>query len=210
MNERPDFHELVGDEGTPEDLAGLRRAHELLVAAGPPPELSPGLARPPAPEAIDDDSKGVAFRRRRPFTALGIAAALAVGAFFVGFVVGDHRNGFSTARTLAMHGVGRLASARAELKVGSSDAGGNYPLEMTVSGLQPTPKGYWYELLLSKKGKPTLSCGSFRVDGASVTLRMSVPYDLSEFPKLFDGWVVTLHRPGNMSHPLGSRIVMTT
>ena len=35
----PDFRELVGDEGTPEELALLRRAHDLLVAAGPPPEL---------------------------------------------------------------------------------------------------------------------------------------------------------------------------
>ncbi len=43
----PDFHELVGDEGTPEELAKLRRAHDLLIAAGPPPELSPRLAEPP-------------------------------------------------------------------------------------------------------------------------------------------------------------------
>ena len=196
MNERPDFSELVGDGGAPEDLARLRRVDELLVAAGPPPELSPGLARPPAVEAISDESKVIAFSRRRPFTALGIAAALAVGAFVVGFAVGGHRDGFSTARTLAMHGVGQFASARAELKVGSHDSSGNYPLEMTVSGLRRPPKGGWYELLLSKKGRPTLSCGAFTVDGASVTLRMSVPYDLTEFPTLFDGWVVTLHRSG--------------
>src|SRR5262249_36852154 len=44
----PDFRELVGDEGTPEELAKLRRAHDLLVAAGPPPELSPRLAEAPS------------------------------------------------------------------------------------------------------------------------------------------------------------------
>ena len=44
----PDFFDLVGDEGTPEELERLRRAHDLLVAAGPPPELSPRLAEAPS------------------------------------------------------------------------------------------------------------------------------------------------------------------
>jgi hypothetical protein len=39
-----------------------------------------------------------------------------------------------------------------------------------------------------------------------VTVQLSVPYDLSDFPKLFDGWVVTLHVPGQEHIP----VVMTT
>ena len=35
----PEFDDLVGDEGTPEELARLRSAHQMLIAAGPPPEL---------------------------------------------------------------------------------------------------------------------------------------------------------------------------
>ena len=52
----PDFLDLVGDEGTPEELERLRRAHDLLIAAGPPPELSPRLAEAPAKVAQQPSS----------------------------------------------------------------------------------------------------------------------------------------------------------
>ena len=198
----PDFRELVGDEGTPEELAQLRRAHDLLVAAGPPPELSPGLAR--APEV--GEAQVTAFRRRRPGTVIALAAALAIAAFLVGYVVADKRTGFSASKTLQMHGVGRLAAAHASLAIGSQDVGGNYPLEMKVRGLVHLAKGGWYELLLSKHGHPTLSCGSFSVDRRTLTVRLSVPYDLRAFPKLFDGWVVVRHLPKQRNAP----VVMTT
>ena len=42
----PDFDELVG-ELEPEEEARLRHVHELLVAAGPPPELPPALLEAP-------------------------------------------------------------------------------------------------------------------------------------------------------------------
>ena len=80
----PDFHELVGDEGTPEELAKLRRAHELLVAAGPPPELSPRLAE--APAAIGRTSW---LPRRRRGAAFALAAGVVAAAFGVGFLIGD-------------------------------------------------------------------------------------------------------------------------
>jgi hypothetical protein len=197
----PDFHELVGDEGTAEELAELRRAHDLLVAAGPPPELSPRLAD--APHV--GETRSAAFRRRRPATALALAAVLAVAAFFIGYAVANQRTGFSAARTIPMHGVGQLASAHADLAIGSRDVGGNYALKMTVRGLPPLKNG-WYELLLSKQGRPTLSCGSFSVAGRSVTVHLSVPYDLGDFPKLFDGWVVVKRQREHSSAP----VVMTT
>ncbi len=79
MSTPPDFRDLVGDEGTPEELAKLRRAHDMLVAAGPPPELSPGSPTRrgrPRPES----------RRQRwiPRAAFGLAAAVAAAAFGVG------------------------------------------------------------------------------------------------------------------------------
>jgi hypothetical protein len=198
----PDFEELVGKEGTPAELERLRRVHDLLVAVGPPPELSPALTRAPDVE----DSKVIRFGRRRPATMIAIAAALAVAAFLVGYVVADKRTGFSASASVPMHGVGRLAAAHADLAIGSHDVGGNYPLQMTVRGLPQLAHGGWYELLLSKHGRPTLSCGSFSVDGRAVTIRFSVPYDLSEHGKLFDGWVVTKHTPGQQTAP----VVMTT
>ena len=202
MTNPPDFFDLVGDEGTPEELEKLRRAHDLLIAAGPPPELSPRLSD--APQV--GETRASAFRRRRPATALALAAVLAIAAFFVGYAIANQRTGFSAARTVPMHGVGPLAAAHADLGIGSRDDGGNYPLKMTVRGLPRLPKDGWYELLLSKGGRPTLSCGSFLVDERSVTVRLSVPYDLGEFPKLFDGWVVLRHLPKEKTQA----VVMTT
>jgi len=202
MSTPPDFRDLVGDEGTPEELAKLRRAHDMLVAAGRPPELSPRIAEAPRTSAPES-------RRQRwiPRAAFGLAAAVAAAAFGVGYLVGDHGPAeFSGSRSLEMHGVGQLAAAHASLAVGDHDTAGNYPLKMTVRGLPQTPRGSWYELLLSKRGRPTLSCGTFATAGRMVTVQLSVPYDLSNFPKLFDGWVVTLHVPGQEHVP----VVMTT
>jgi len=202
VTNEPDFHELVGDDGTPEELDRLRRMHDLLVAAGPPAELSPTVAH--APEV--DESKVLEFRRRRPTTFFALAAAIAVAAFIGGYAVADKKTSFSAQRQIVMHGVAQLAAARATLDVGSHDTGGNYPLQMSVRGLPALPRGGWYELLLSKHGKPTLSCGSFAVDGKIVSIRLSVPYDLSEFGKLFDGWVIVKHLPKQTAAP----VVLTT
>jgi hypothetical protein len=37
-------------------------------------------------------------------------------------------------------------------------------------------------------------------------VRLSVPYDLTKVPTLFDGWVVVQHQPGQQRAP----VVMTT
>ena len=44
-NRVPDFDELVGGDVTGDERERLRRAHELLVQTGPPPELSPELEK---------------------------------------------------------------------------------------------------------------------------------------------------------------------
>jgi hypothetical protein len=48
MSDRPgpDFEELVGGDLEPRERERLLRVHEALVAAGPPPELTPDLAAP--------------------------------------------------------------------------------------------------------------------------------------------------------------------
>ena len=45
----PDFHDLVGDDLRPRSSARLERVHDLLIEAGPPPELPPSLAETPRP-----------------------------------------------------------------------------------------------------------------------------------------------------------------
>lgn len=204
MTNEPDFDEVVGSEGRPEELARLRGVHDLLVAAGPPAELSPAVAQAPRIE----ESRLLEFRRRRPATILTLAAAAVIVAFLIGYAVGQRHNGFeATGKPIPMHGVGRLVAARAAIKVGSHDSGGNYALQMSVQGLPHLAKG-WYELLLSKNGHPTLSCGDFIVDGGVTTIRLSVPYDLPELRTrhAFDGWVVLEHAP-RLKTP---QVVMTT
>ena len=44
MSRPPDFDELVGNVEEPDERERLRRVHELLVEAGPPPDLSPALS----------------------------------------------------------------------------------------------------------------------------------------------------------------------
>jgi hypothetical protein len=203
VTNEPDFREIVGEEGASDER--LRRVHDLLVAAGPPAEMSARVTNPPDVE----HSKVLEFKRRRPATLLAVGIAAAAAAFVIGYGVGQRQNSFSAQASIPMHGVGAVnKAAEAQIKVGSHDDGGNYPLEMQVKGLRDAPKGGWYELLLSKKGKPTASCGDFAVDGGETTVRLSVPYDLPDWhqKKLYDGWVVVLHRAHEKSAP----VVMST
>jgi len=193
----PDFNELVGGENaTPEELAGLRRVHELLLSATPPPELSRRLALPPR------------IRRRPPRiptgrmrAAFALAAAAAVGiAFGLGYSLG-HGGPLLTV-TRSMHGVGPLASASALIEVGKSEAGGKRELEMTVRGLPASARNTWYELYLTKRGEPNELCGRFRAGQSALTVvRLNAPDDLEEYT----GWIVTARISGQQS-----RVLLTT
>jgi hypothetical protein len=190
----PGFDEIVGsdEELTAEELAGLRQVHELLVSATPPPALSRRLARPRRLRR----RPRLARRRLGPALVFAVAAATAA-AFAIGYSVG-HRPGFQTAYSQTMHGVGQLAGASAWIGVGRRDASGNWPLEMTVHGLPRLPASAWYDLYLTKKGKPDVLCGSFRTAAGSVTrIRLNAPSDLGEYT----GWIVTVGHPGP-GHPV--------
>jgi hypothetical protein len=181
----PDFRDLVGDEGTPEELAKLRRAHDMLIAAGPPPDLSPRLAEPPkAPE------RERRFHRWRARAAFALAAAVAAAAFGVGFLVGDRGSSeyHAAGPPIPMHGVASARGAKASIVIGERDDVGNWPLLVRVRGLEPLPKGEWYELYLTRKEKLAAYCGSFSMnETGETTVHFSIPYRL----KRFDGWVVT-------------------
>ena len=47
MSPRSDFDELVGGDLTPAERERLRGVHDLLVQAGPPPELAPHMEAGP-------------------------------------------------------------------------------------------------------------------------------------------------------------------
>ena len=189
MSRPPDFDELFGGELSSEERARLRRAHDLLVRAGPPAELPPALAEPPQTGAT------VRFLpRRRRIAALLVAAALLLVAFGGGYLVAHHGRGSSpaVAFTVKMHGTARAPEAVASLQVLEKDEAGNWPMLIRVRGLEQLPKGAYYELFLTRKGKLGPACGTFRVHGGTTEVPLNAPYRL----KQFDGWVVTRHVDG--------------
>jgi Anti-sigma-K factor rskA len=185
-NQPRDLRDLVGDDVPADELQRLQRVHDLLVRAGPPPDLPGELAEPPEPDAT------VAFlpkRHWRPIAALAAALALAVfGAGWLAASAGDD-SGESFPATdflVAMHGTPAAPNAVASIAVAERDEAGNWPLAMTVRGLPELPDGRQYELWLTRDGKLAVPCGTFRVEGDTVAY-LNAPYRLRQY----DGWVVT-------------------
>lgn len=187
----PAFHDVVGGDVPAPERERLLVAHEALLAAGPPPELPPGLAHAPDPEP-----KVSYLPQRRRFAAIAIAAALALTALMGGYAIGQNRagGGFHTAWVAQLQGPG----ARGSIKVGNRDTAGNWPMILSVHGLQRLPAGGYYELLLTRKGRSVASCGTFLVTAGDTDVRLNAPYKL----KTFDGWVVTRHLPGSTAEPI--------
>jgi hypothetical protein len=182
------FDDMVDSEGlSSAEEERLRRVHALLVQAGPPPDLPPGLERPPtAPAEPELVQFPLLPRRRWPLVAVA-AAALVVLAFGGGYLIGHAKTKpaeFATKRVVPMRG----GNALALLRLAPKDSAGNWPMQLEVNNLptQQDPRAY-YELWLTRNGKPIAPCGSFRVNARTTTVRLSVPYDF----KRFDGWVVT-------------------
>jgi hypothetical protein len=184
-----DFNDLIDTDGLdPREEARLRRAHDLLVQVGPPPDLPPALEAPPTEMPEAEIIQFPLLPQRRWAIAAIAAATLALLTFIGGYFYGNSKSqpsAFSTTRVVAMHGPGQ---ADAVLKISSPDSVGNWPMEMVVERLpQQASRTSYYELWLTKNGKAVAPCGTFRVHGRKTTVRFSVPYDL----KHYDGWIVT-------------------
>jgi len=198
MTGKPDFRDLVGEDLTPEERDRLEQVHELLIAAGPPPELPPALAEPST--ELDEPT---GLPRRRTGAVLALAAALALAAFLGGFIAGRmNGDNFNSIRAIPMHGVGAARAASGTIDLGQLDSQGNWPLQVKVSHLPTPPKNGYYEMFLTRHGKIAATCGTFNVHGSTATVRLNAPYNLGRF----DGWVVTLERPGNNGH----QVMLTT
>ena len=199
MTRRPDFDDLVGSDVPAEERERLRRAHELLIEAGPPPELSPAMESVPWP----DEALGPLFgrrqaTRRRPLLAFAVLAT----AVFIGFLIGQATNSGSptlnVARTVQLHGTVLGHDALATLKLGKRDPQGNWPMILRVAGLPRLENGGYYDLYLTKGGKPIVSCGTFNVSGDTL-VRLSAAYNLEHFDK--NGWVIVRKTPAGGFQP---------
>jgi hypothetical protein len=202
-----ELDQLVDIAGlTPDEAQRLRRTHELLVAAGPPPELPDALLQPPAP-AAGEGGRVLALPvlgRRPRATVLVLAAAIAAACFGGGYLIADqaHQKTIHAVRVVALQGA---QNSLASLRVGATDQNGNLPMELTVDGLPKlkSPRGYYVLMLVDDKGKPSRSCGTFRVLDGTTSVRFSVPYTITPSTR----WVVTAVWPG-LEWP--GHVVMTT
>ena len=199
MTKRPNFDELAGgDDLSPEEAARLQRVHDLLVEAGPPPELPPHLLQEPDPEGGRHNNV-TGLPRRRTGMLLGIAAALTLTAFLGGFIYGARHAPFDEAGSVQMHSTVPASQASAVIHVGKADSAGNWPLKVDVENLPELPKGQYYEMFLSRGAdQRAASCGTFRVSGSQDDIRLNAPYRLNTF----NGWIVTREKPGSAKHPV--------
>ena len=210
MSRGPSFDDLFGD-APPDDRDRLRRAHELLVAAGPPPELPPSLADPPGKPSKRPARAPLltTLPRRRLGVVVTAAVAASTVAFAIGYLAGRDdpaappEAGFQAVRALTMRGTKEAPRATALLRIGRRDDDGNRPMALTASGLERLPRGGYYELYLSKNGKPKVSCGTFVTDDETLTVRLNAAYSREDF----DGWIVTRQVPGG---PEDGPVVLTT
>ena len=210
----PTFDDLM-EGASPEEEARLQRMHDLLVAAGPPPELPPSLEEAPVirrePERVRRPAL-TTLPRRRLGAVLVAAAGIAAAAFFVGYLAGNvGSSGGPPVVTIAMRPTAvapQTAAAVIALEKNGSES--NVPMTLTVSGLKKLPKGSYYELWLTRAvrsgGRTTqkllVSCGTFLQSSDRIEVKMNAPYTLDSHP----GWVITRHVRGVTSQP----VVLTT
>jgi anti-sigma-K factor RskA len=189
VNREPNLNDLIGTDTTGAERQRLQHVHELLLEAGPPPELTPEL------EAGPTLNMTLSRRRRaaKPRAMLLLAAAVMVAlVFFGGYAVGDHGGKSVTKPVIAqaLKGTSLAPNAEGSLQVWNSTTG-NWPMTLRVAGLPTLPPHTYYEVYLVRHGKPWGSCGTFRVgSGQAITVTLTAPYSL----KKGDTWVVT--RPG--------------
>ncbi len=193
MTRAPDFDDLVDREVPEEERERLRRAHELLVQAGPPPELSPELDSVPWPDESQLPLRKPA-QRRPLLLAAAIVTAVGIG-FVLGQSMGPSSSSVEAVRVVKLAGTSLNRDATGTLELGKADSYGNWPMLLHVRGLKVLPEGGYYDLYLTQGGKPVVLCGTFNVKGGQVVVQFSVAYDLNHFDK--DGWVITRQLPQN-------------
>ena len=190
MNRERDFDELVGEVGPAERLR-LERVHELLVEAGPPPELPPELEHPNLAMTLGRTRAPRQMQRRVALLAAAIVILLV--AFLAGYITGNDST--VSGRLLRLHGTSAAPAAQASLRIDTADPAGNWPMEFAALGLPKLPAKGYYEVFLLRGGTKFLPCGSFIAKGpdVGVTVRLNAPYTLRNG----DVWVVTKQKVGD-------------
>jgi hypothetical protein len=182
----PRLDDLIGRDIADGQRRPLQRAHDLLVAADPPPELPPELAQPAPPPR----QRAIPVPRRYRSTAFIGAVIVALALFGIGYLVGGAGDTRQEVRTSELTGEGE-----GELVVFRADAAGNWPLELAVHDLRAPAVGTPYELWLTRDGALATLVGSFATDGGAATVTFNVPFALTGA----DTWAIV---PGGSKTPV--------
>lgn len=168
MSGPDDLHDRLGGDVPPDELERLREVDALIRSVPAPPPR--GRARPPAPP-----------RRRavRP-AALAVAAVVIVAMAFAAGALLRSGAGFDAEATVALApaAVGP-ATGSGELRLAGPDDHGNRALELDVRGLPPGRRAV-YALGVARPGGGMWRCGTFTTGTGEATVRMTVPYSISE------------------------------
>jgi hypothetical protein len=126
-----------------------------------------------------------------------------IAMFLGGFVAGKKgiTTGSGAIHSLNMHGTAVAQNASARIDIDEVDSSGNWPMKVIVRGLPQLKKGSYYEMFLTRHGKPFTACGIFTVAKSPSTIHLSMPPTVTGY----DGWIVTRESPGR-EH----QIVLTT
>lgn len=196
MSREPDLNDLIDAETTGAERQRLQHVHDLLLQAGPPPELTPELLEAPTFGVVPLQLKRRAVKRR---ALVLLAAAVAVVAVFgAGYGVAHLRSGKSASPSpvavLALKGTSIARGARASLEVWHP-RDGNWGMTLNVAGLSKLPPRTYYEVYVVRDGRILGSCGTFRVTGPQpLTVKLNAPYPLEPS----DSWVVTRQGVGGI------------
>jgi hypothetical protein len=177
------FDELIGAEPAGSERERLRSVHELLLAAGPPPELSPELDAGPTLAMTLGRARRISHGRGRGRYLLVAAAALVALVIGIGVSLPRHGHGYALQ---SLRGTSFAPSAVATLDILSSK-GEKPQLKLDVKGLPAAKEAY--VVYLVRNGRPVAPCGSFIVSNANqeLTKQLVSPYPL----KHADTWIVT-------------------
>ncbi len=189
----PRFDDLIEADVPDAERSRLQHVHELLVAAGPPPELSPRLeAGPTLAMTLSRPAKP----RGRRIALLAATIAILAVAFVLGYVAGNRGGGLASAQTtMQLSGTHAAPAALAALKILPADTSGNWPMKLTATGLPKLGRDGYYEVFLVRNGKIYAPCGSFVSKGNTrgIDVTLNAPYDLQPH----DTWIVTKQKRGD-------------
>mgnify|MGYP003693713787 CR=1 FL=1 len=163
VRREPDFDQLIGSDVPAEERERASACPRSPRARGPAARAVAGagsgaVARRVAatshqarsPQAAPDRRRDRDSGRRRVHPRPGDGSELDVS---------EHRTRRATGRNESRPQCDGI------LQLGKADADGNWPMDLHIKGLDRLPKGGYYDLYLTKGGKPVVLCSTFNSNG---------------------------------------------